>query len=210
MNAFCQKEGRDHNWIDHLTNRSGAQTSIRRICLDCGLEQPYVYKRTLREANEARQAEWKAQALSRSFKLCELAGEVGEACNILKKLEREELGLVGSRTSAIELMQELADVVICLDLLAMNDGLPAVALGEPSSYPHEWSYTEIGARLAFRTGSLCDLLNGTALHNDIVMALELVGLAAQKVKGDLNFWVERKFNNTSEARGLLTRMGEQP
>ena len=78
----------------------------------------------LRAANADRSVEWAAGiSLSLAFRGNELAGEVGEACNVLKKLERERLGLVGSRDSVDHLAQELADVVICVDLIAMDLGL---------------------------------------------------------------------------------------
>src|SRR6266852_2876118 len=48
----------------------------------------------------------------------ELAGETGEACNVIKKLERERLRLRGSRATVAQLAEELADVVIVVDLIA--------------------------------------------------------------------------------------------
>ena len=85
----------------------------------------------LRYANIARNTEWRAGAvpLSLSFRGNELAGEVGEACNIIKKLDRERMGLVGSRATIAQLVEELADVIICVDLIAMDLGIdlfPAV------------------------------------------------------------------------------------
>ena len=79
----------------------------------------------LRQANCLRNEEWIAGSapLSLSFRGNELAGEVGEACNILKKLDRERLGLRGSRASPEQLSEELADVVICVDLIAMDLGI---------------------------------------------------------------------------------------
>lgn len=81
----------------------------------------------LREANIARNKEWaKGQTMSLSFRGNELAGEVGEACNILKKLERERMGIAGSRASMSDLVEELADVIICVDLIGMSLGLDLV------------------------------------------------------------------------------------
>lgn len=78
----------------------------------------------LRAANTARQIEWANGAtLSLSYKGNELAGEVGEACNVIKKLEREQLGMPGSRDSVEHLAEELADVIICVDLIAMDLGI---------------------------------------------------------------------------------------
>lgn len=51
------------------------------------------------------------------------AGEMGEACNVIKKLERERLGLPGSKANIDQLADELADVIIYLDLIAMKIGV---------------------------------------------------------------------------------------
>ena len=75
----------------------------------------------LRDANVVRQWEWPgSELITPAFRGNELAGEVGEACNIIKKLERERLGINGSRASIEELAAELADVIICTDLIAMS------------------------------------------------------------------------------------------
>lgn len=57
------------------------------------------------------------------FSLVELAGEAGEACNIGKKIARTELGLAGGVTDIQPLIDELADVVICADLVARKLGI---------------------------------------------------------------------------------------
>jgi NTP pyrophosphatase (non-canonical NTP hydrolase) len=76
---------------------------------------------TLRRANATRQDEWdKDDNVTASYRGNELAGEVGEACNVIKKLERERFGMVGSRSSIAALAEELADVIICVDLIAMQ------------------------------------------------------------------------------------------
>lgn len=46
------------------------------------------------------------------FFATEFAGESGEACNVVKKLVREELGVEGSRDTPAHLGQELADTII--------------------------------------------------------------------------------------------------
>ncbi len=84
----------------------------------------------LREANLARHEEWwggNPQAVTLSFRGNELAGETGEACNVIKKLERARLGIAGSRASLEDLADELADVVICADLCAMDAGVDLAA-----------------------------------------------------------------------------------
>ena len=78
----------------------------------------------LRKANEARQLEWDPNdCVTLAYRGNELAGEVGEACNVIKKLERERMGIRGSRASIPMLAEELADAVICLDLIAMKCGI---------------------------------------------------------------------------------------
>lgn len=78
----------------------------------------------LRDANRARQAQWDtADRIGLIYRANELAGEVGEACNVAKKIERERLGIAGSRSTVDQLAEELADVVICADLVAMGEGI---------------------------------------------------------------------------------------
>ncbi len=79
---------------------------------------------TLRQKNIERQAVWcpkdKPDLLFRGL---ELAGEAGEACNVIKKLERAMRGWRGSRTTVEQLAEELADVVITADLAAEAAGI---------------------------------------------------------------------------------------
>jgi NTP pyrophosphatase (non-canonical NTP hydrolase) len=75
---------------------------------------------TLRAANVARDKLWDPFGkLDASFRGVEFAGEAGEVCNVIKKLERERLGLRGSRDTVAHLTEELADTIICADLIAM-------------------------------------------------------------------------------------------
>lgn len=94
----------------------------------------------LREANIARNEEWNktGEPLRPSFRGNETGGEVGETIeailanllqlsvatgrvqNVLKKIERGQLGLAGSTASIADLADELADAQICLDLIAMD------------------------------------------------------------------------------------------
>jgi NTP pyrophosphatase (non-canonical NTP hydrolase) len=96
---------------------------------------------TLRKANSARQKEWdKDDKIGLSYRGNELAGEIGEAferavdiiligvasgraSNFMKKLDRERLGIRGSRATLEQLAEELADVIICCDLVAMHEGI---------------------------------------------------------------------------------------
>ncbi len=84
---------------------------------ECGLT-------ALRVANVQRDAEWcPDEKPDLSFRGNELAGEAGEANNIIKKLVREQKGWRGSRASLNDLAEELADVVISTDLTAMTAGI---------------------------------------------------------------------------------------
>lgn len=78
---------------------------------------------SLREANSARQELWGGDQQDGMYRAVELGGEVGEVLNVVKKLERERLALVGSRATITDLEDELGDAMICLDLLAKKYGI---------------------------------------------------------------------------------------
>lgn len=70
-------------------------------------------------ANVERQKEWDQDgSITLAYRGNEFAGEAGEACNVIKKLERERLGIRGSRATKEQLADELADVIICASLIA--------------------------------------------------------------------------------------------
>jgi NTP pyrophosphatase (non-canonical NTP hydrolase) len=78
----------------------------------------------LRDANVRRQKEWDpSDKITLTYRANEMAGEVGEACNVAKKIERERLGIQGSRDTVAHLAEELADVIICVDLIAGGEGI---------------------------------------------------------------------------------------
>lgn len=78
----------------------------------------------LQTAHTERQAEWcPEQVPDLSFRGNEMAGEVGEACNVIKKLERERHGWRGSRDTKEHLAEELADVVHTAILCAITAGI---------------------------------------------------------------------------------------
>lgn len=83
-----------------------------------------TYFDTLAGANKARDALWDPEhKISPLFRAVECAGEVGEVMNVIKKLEREKMGLRGSRDTIEHLAEELADGIICLSLIAMQYGI---------------------------------------------------------------------------------------
>lgn len=78
----------------------------------------------LRAANNLRDKEWDPKGLiTIGFRGLELSGEAGEASNVLKKFERERLGIRGKRATMEQLAEELADVIIAADLIAMDCGI---------------------------------------------------------------------------------------
>ena len=75
----------------------------------------------LRLANMLRDKQWDPEdRVTLWFRALELGGETGEALNIVKKIVREAIGIRGSRSTTAQLAEELADIVICVDLLAME------------------------------------------------------------------------------------------
>lgn len=79
----------------------------------------------LRAANDARCCAWFEGAENRDplFHATELGGEVGEVLNKVKKLVRAERGWRGSSATVAELGEEIADALICLDMLAGYYGI---------------------------------------------------------------------------------------
>lgn len=80
----------------------------------------------LRTANRSRQKEWDPEnKITQLFKAVEVAGELGEALNLVKKISRQELDIKGNGKDDYKeaLADELADVVIALDLLADSYGI---------------------------------------------------------------------------------------
>lgn len=88
------------------------------------MTEPNIEYTSLRKANIARAEEWnQGREISLEFRGLELGGECGEALNIIKKLVRERMGLVGSRATTEQLAEELADIVICVDLICMDEDI---------------------------------------------------------------------------------------
>jgi NTP pyrophosphatase (non-canonical NTP hydrolase) len=74
--------------------------------------------------NKDRMAAWaNGQEFPLLFNATELAGEVGELLNNIKKRHRHEMGVVGGVVDDENLAEELGDVVICCFILANKLGL---------------------------------------------------------------------------------------
>lgn len=63
------------------------------------------------------------EAIGRLLDMLRLSKAAGKVQNIVKKLEREALGIAGSRATKQSLADELADVLICVDLIAMKEDI---------------------------------------------------------------------------------------
>ncbi len=174
--------------------------------------------RTLREANVARQAEWDTggEASNRSWRFNELGGEVGETCNILKKLHRERVGVRGSRATPDQLAEELADIVICIDLAAMDEGIQVERLDYYASYglPDLPTLTDHGNRLLAYQGCISAMtvsIEPVPQHTlSVIGVLGLLLCAVRSVaraeRIDLDTAVAAKFNATSANNKLWTRL----
>lgn len=74
------------------------------------------------------------EAVERAFEVIALSIAPGKASNLIKKLERERLGIAGSRASLSGLADELADVVICVDLITMQAGIDLMGAAVPAKF----------------------------------------------------------------------------
>lgn len=79
----------------------------------------------LRTANITRAIEWCGpdNKCSLEFNTIELCGETGELANAIKKYLRFKMGIPGGVNNLDNIREEIADVVICADLLAESLGI---------------------------------------------------------------------------------------
>lgn len=158
----------------------------------------------LRAANIARSHFWDPEGkLDWEFFCNELAGEVGEACNLLKKLHREELGLPGSRATKEQLATELADCVICIDLCLMSLDLPAI---DDSYNPRDFSdypLSRCGRELAAAMGWAIQETEYGYFGYIYDAALAI----SKKIGFDLMEATRLKFNATSKKLNLPVLIG---
>jgi hypothetical protein len=157
------------------------------------------------------------------FRCVELVGEVGEAANVMKKLERARLGIAGSRATPEDLADELADVAICADLIAMDLGLELVndaLFGHVRAGSAE-TLAFMGVDLGRCLSRVCALVETVSRRHDfgwvspavavhLAGALEMTIACAHKIAEsqgiDLSAAVVYKFNQTSEKLGFATRL----
>tara|TARA_R100001143_G_scaffold61969_1_gene64023 strand:+ start:106 stop:429 length:324 start_codon:yes stop_codon:yes gene_type:complete len=73
----------------------------------------------LREANVSRQKEWPGnEKADIPFRMIEVSGESGELAEAVKKWLRSERGIHGNGGDTSQIADEMADVIIAVDLLA--------------------------------------------------------------------------------------------
>lgn len=175
---------------------------------------------TLRDANAVRQHEWDPGNHARDlfWRANELAGETGELCNVLKKIHRERCGVAGSRAVLNDLAEEAADVLICIDLLALDYGvsdtdIQSFADHVMGQHGHlDGTLVERGTMITRCLGRVCDVLyedDGPDGHHD-EMAARLGALQANililaRTEGiNMLVAVANKFNATTHKMGLTT------
>jgi hypothetical protein len=85
------------------------------------------FLRRLRVANIERNREYRemtgGQPLPLLFRAVELAGEIGELVNVIKKMERERLGWRGKKADENMLKEEVGGAFVVFDLLLMDLGI---------------------------------------------------------------------------------------
>ena len=140
------------DWIRLAEIKLRGLDDANGVFIHPGLVPIQTFK-TLRAANAARNVEWDPDAkINLVWRGNELAGEGGEAIqealfmlvdlavklgkvnNTVKKLQRERDGLPGSRAPLAQLASELADLVICADLTAMQAGIDLMGQAVPDKF----------------------------------------------------------------------------
>lgn len=177
----------------------------------------------LRAADIARQALWDPEGkVSVAWRINELMGEVGEVCNVLKKLHRAGNGFLGSTSTLSALADELADVLICTDLLGMTILIPEVPwLRDVKSGGYVMgNLPQAGCALAatvsrialFGHSSEAEAAlmayneNKKTVRESLDAACSLVNTLAAMTHIDLPSSLESKFNETSRKHKLSTRL----
>jgi NTP pyrophosphatase (non-canonical NTP hydrolase) len=176
-----------------------------------------MFLKQLRTVNVARDKEWRndAKPFTLVFWANELAGETGEACNILKKFDREFVYRVkGSRSNIDALADELADIIICCDLTGIAAGVEYDETCWPTvPIKSEHDYSLYGAMMASLAGRACGIAVNYSTHiNKNQLETVLCGLVkftkatADTLGINLQERVRTKFNLTSYKLGLQTVM----
>lgn len=153
----------------------------------------------LRVANKARQAVWVGgQNITIAFRAVELMGEIGEMVSVLNQ-----------RDSIERLSEEIGDVIICADLLAMEVGVEleyvdqakvCANLGE-----HLILFNTVKKILRQRNdimGNVGESLLERQLASELSLFVGAITLIADSWMIDAEDAVRQKFNKTSRKHGL--------
>lgn len=117
------------------------------------LGNPGILER-LRKSSESRVFRWHGRRGIKDWNSFEwsaaAAGEMGEACNVAKKLKRLDTGLKRRRSESkraklvAKLADEIADTIIYLDLLAMREGIdvPSAIISKFNRTSKEFGFPE--------------------------------------------------------------------
>lgn len=163
----------------------------------------------------ARQVEWTGGRVGElTWSGSELAGEVGEAAEILIAAEEPREDWSEWR---VHLSEEIADSFICIDLAAISAGLGRVAAMK-RAFTHP---VHMSALLGISVGRVCNTLkklererrgwpgSRSSLDQLASQLEDLTTLLASVVDHfeiDVDQAVARKFNRTSQAVGLKSRL----
>lgn len=114
----------------------------------------------LRRANLARAKDWNpsGKPLGIEFAALELCGETGEFANEIKKALRAKAGIAGGKVDSEAVEDELADVAICVSLMA-------IALDVDLSDIVERKFDKTSAKHGFK--SLRDYLKVAEQHDNL-------------------------------------------
>lgn len=172
---------------------------------------------TLRDANIARQREWdKDSKVTLSYRINELGGEAGELLNLIKKIQREKLAMVGSRASKNDIMDEVGDLVVCSDLVGMQFDVGVQLLRNHVENLH-LSPTQMGAKLMMLIGRIGECgIDDNEMFNDrmkrdvvnwhLARLIDWAHSFAHVNGFGLLVATQDKFNKTSVKYGLDTRL----
>lgn len=172
----------------------------------------------LHRSNERRNASWDPERkLDLQFFSVELLGEIGEAANCIKKLERARLGISGSRSSIEALSEELADIVICASLVAMSAGVEIPISPDPDVFRESGDPGNNLLRGAMFFGFLSAIVSRNKVFSErerFHLADHLWGVCYYAFRTahcyDINLQeaIIRKFNSTSAKLNLPTFIEE--
>lgn len=162
--------------------------------------------RDLRAANIARNSIWDPKdKITIDFFLNELGGELGEAMNVLKKMDRILLGLRGTTATAEQLAEELADIAIVLDLSAMRKGYDVLMSVGWRPFDR-LTPSQMGVEL-FK--SIAYAIEEPIMDN-FDTAFDVIGSVAKAFGIDLMEAIPKKFNATSVKYQLPIFIGFPP